>query len=332
MSYPNSVGKKIVMNDFRRQALETVEEELHAVDIDTIQVNVGLKCNQQCRHCHVAASPARLEMMTWETMEHVLDAARQVRCRLIDITGGAPEMNPHFRWLVESSSGKGFTVQVRTNLTVLLEPGFEDFPNFYRDHQVHLVASMPCYLEENVDNQRGPGVYHKSIEALKRLNASGYGQNPNLPISLVYNPAGPFLPPDQEKLENDYRRELMDRHGIQFTHLLTITNMPIGRFHSDLLHQNQDGEYMRLLQEAFNPATLDGLMCRHQISVNWDGTLYDCDFNLALKIPAGFNAPLHINRFDPSVTRKRKIVTGEHCFGCTAGCGSSCSGALAASA
>lgn len=320
------------MNSFKNQALEISKESLTAVDIDTVQVNVGLRCNQQCIHCHVAASPTRKEIMSWETMENVLDAARRVRCRLIDITGGAPEMNPHFTRLVQTAREDGFTVQARTNLTVLLEPGFEEFPEFFRNLQIHLVASMPCYLEENVDRQRGVGVYAKSVEALKRLNSIGYGRDPNLPINLVYNPAGPFLPPNQHNLEKDYRRELMDRHGIEFTHLLTITNMPIGRFHSDLRHRNQDGEYLQLLRDSFNPDTLDGLMCRHQISVDWDGAIYDCDFNLALRWPARTDAPLHIRDFDPETVLQRTIVTGEHCFGCTAGCGSSCSGALAASA
>jgi radical SAM/Cys-rich protein len=247
---------------------------------------------------------------------------------LVDLTGGAPELNPHFRNFVLALRRGGHTVQVRTNLTVLLEPGMEDLPEFFRDQHIQLVASMPCYLEENVCAQRGKGVYEKSIAAIKRLNALGYGSNPELLLSLIYNPGGPFLPPPQSVLEEDYRRELGQRFQITFTHLLTITNMPLGRFRTDLIGKKEQESYMQLLRKSFNPRTVKGLMCCRQLSVGWDGTLYDCDFNLALGLPVNHGAPDHIMSFRPNELRTRRIVTGDHCFGCTAGAGSSCGGAL----
>ncbi len=316
------------MNEFDRRIARAAGDRLHCVEIDTIQVNLGLRCNQHCVHCHLGASPQRQACMDWPTMKLVLQAADRVGCRLVDLTGGAPELNPHFRPFVEALSEQGRQVQTRTNLTVLAEPGMENLPTFLRDHRVQLVASLPCYLEENVDAQRGPGVYDKSIRIIRQLNALGYGVDPALGLNLVYNPAGPFLPPDQAALEADYRRQLHERFAIRFSRLLTIANMPIGRFQTTLRRTNQQRQYARLLEDAFNPDTIDALMCRHQISVGWDGTLYDCDFNLALGCPVDHGAPDHIIRFDPSVLKKRRIVTGEHCFGCTAGSGSSCGGAL----
>ena len=316
------------MNNFEKQITGVSQYGLHSLKIDTLQVNLGLRCNQQCKHCHLEASPRREEMMEWPTMELVLEAVRRVRCRLIDLTGGAPELNPSFRQFVSALRKEDLQVQVRTNLTVLLEPGMADLPEFLRNHQIHLVASLPCYLEENVCSQRGEGVYGKSIEAIRRLNALGYGIKTHLPLSLVYNPGGPFLPPPQSALEKDYRRELGQRFGITFTHLLTITNMPLGRFQRQLGLQKQEENYLQFLRKSFNPQTVEGLMCRYQISVGWDGTLYDCDFNLALKLPVDHGAPDHIQRFNPAELSTRRIVTGEHCFGCTAGLGSSCGGAL----
>jgi len=316
------------MNDFEARVEAISGTGLHSLEIDTVQVNVGLRCNQGCRHCHVAASPGRTEMMEWSTMELVLEAAAAGECRRVDITGGAPELNPNFRRFVQALREKGPIVQVRTNLTALLEPGMETLPEWLGEHQVQIVASMPCYLEENVCAQRGERVYEKSVGVIKRLNALGYGSDPRLPLNLVYNPGGPFLPPEQSALEADYRRELGSRFGLTFSHLLTITNVPIGRFLAELRGQNQEQEYLRLLRESFNPDTVGGLMCRHQISVGWDGTLFDCDFNLALGYAVDHGAPDHIRSFDPQILRKRRIVTGEHCFGCTAGYGSSCGGAL----
>jgi len=317
------------MNRFDRTVADAVAEPLGSIDIDTMQVNVGLRCNQRCRHCHVEASPDRTELMQWPTMALVLEAATRGEAGVVDITGGAPELNPRLRGFIEALGQVGCDVQVRTNLTALLEPGLEHMIEFFRSHGVRLVASMPCYLAENVRAQRGPEVYERSVEAMRRLNAAGYGVRETLPLDLVYNPAGPLLPPDQADLEQDYRRELGERFGIVFTHLLTITNMPIGRFGRELRREGRDQEYHRLLEESFNPATLAGLMCRHQISVGWDGTLYDCDFNLSLNCPVDHEAPAHIGQFEPTVLRRRRIVTGEHCFGCTAGAGSSCAGALA---
>jgi radical SAM/Cys-rich protein len=319
-------GKR--MNEFEKQISGMCDKGLYSLKIETLQVNLGLRCNQQCNHCHLEASPHRREMMRWPTMKLVLEAAKRMHCKLIDLTGGAPELNPHFRRFVKALCQKGRQVQVRTNLTVLLEPEMEELPQFFRDHRVQLVASMPCYLEENVCAQRGKGVYEKSIESIKRLNALGYGCNLELPLNLVYNPGGAFLPPPQSALEGDYRRELGQRFGITFTRLLTIANMPLGRFRTELVRKKEEEDYLRLLRTSFNPQTITGLMCRHQISVGWDGTLYDCDFNLALGLSVNHGAPDHIQSFRIEDVWNRRIVTGEHCFACTAGSGSSCGGTL----
>lgn len=266
--------------------------------------------------------------MDWETMESVLDLAGNLEAEVVDITGGAPEMHPDFKRFVIAARRQGRQVIVRTNLTILLEEGYGDLPVFFRDHRVRLVASLPCYQEENVDEQRGKGVYAGSIEALQRLNALGYGTDPNLQLDLVYNPVGPVLPPDQSELESDYRRELSERFGISFTHLHTITNVPIGRFRGDLRRGNRLESYQTLLREAFNPRTVDALMCRHQISIGWDGTLYDCDFNLAIGCPVGTTQSPNVRDVRPDELLNRRIFTGDHCFACSAGAGSSCGGAL----
>jgi radical SAM/Cys-rich protein len=318
----------MVSKDFEQQIAGITGGGLYSHQIEILQINLGLRCNQQCVHCHLNASPSRKEMMDWPVMKRVFEAAGNSFCRLVDLTGGAPELNPSFCRFVEALRMEGHSVQVRTNLTVLLEPGMEKMPKFYRRHKIQLVASLPCYLEENVCAQRGKGVYEKSITALKQLNTLGYGIDPDLPLNLVYNPGGPFLPPLQTSLEKDYRSELGRRFGITFTHLLTITNMPLGRFQMDLYQKGQENNYLDLLRKSFNPETLAGLMCRHQISVGWDGRLYDCDFNLALGLPVNHGAPDHIESFRVSDLNLRRIVTGEHCFGCTAGAGSSCRGAL----
>ncbi len=316
------------MNAFERAIAKYNGEGLHGLDIETIQVNIGLKCNLECAHCHVVSSLRRKEMMDWETMEHVIAAAEKAQAKLVDITGGAPEMHPLFRQFVRTLREKGFLVLVRTNLTILLEPGFETMPDFFREQAAQLCASLPCYLEENVDKQRGTGVFEGSIKALKLLNNCGYGIEPHLPLNLVYNPVGPTLPPDQSELEEDYKQELKSKYGIEFTHLLTVANMPIGRFRSDLKRADQLEVYNQLLRDSLNSATLDGLMCRHQINIGWDGKLYDCDFNLALKLPVERHLPQHIKDFDPDLFARRRLMTGFHCFGCTAGSGSSCGGAL----
>lgn len=316
-------------NAFDARVREATGAPLRGERITTVQVNVGLTCNLACDHCHVSSSPRRTEQMSWETMEHVLRVVRQAGARVVDMTGGAPEMNPHFRDFVTRVVDAGVTVMVRTNLTILLEPGYEDLPSFFADKRVHLVASLPCYTMDNVDRQRGDGVYDASIEALGRLNKIGYGHDKALPLDLVYNPGGASLPGDQAALEADYKRELWDRHGLVFTRLYTITNMPIGRFMTVLKQEKKIDAYRDLLRSSFNESTVAPLMCRHQIDVDWNGVIYDCDFNLALRMPVrGAGQPLHIRDFDASL-HTRRIVTGEHCFGCTAGRGSSCGGALA---
>jgi radical SAM/Cys-rich protein len=316
------------MNDFEKRIQTFLGQGLYSEGIDVLQVNLGLRCNQACKHCHVMASPHRTETMEWHTIEAILGVASGIRCELIDLTGGAPELNPSFTRFIEALSRADLQTQVRTNLTALLEPGMEGMPAFFRDKQIQLVASLPCYLEENVCAQRGSGVYEKSIEAIRRLNDVGYGRDRNLVLNLVYNPAGAFLPPQQTMLEADYKRELYAHFGLEFNRLLTLTNMPLGRFQNVLRGENREREYLTLLKESFNPETLDGLMCRHQISIGWDGMLFDCDFNLALGCSVNHGAPNHIRSFEPEILRNRRIVTGEHCFGCTAGHGSSCGGAL----
>jgi radical SAM/Cys-rich protein len=315
-------------NDFEKRIAAKSTEGLHSVGISTIQVNVGLVCNQECRHCHVAASPKRKESMNWQTMVKVIGIARGIGCKRVEITGGAPELNPYFKSFVGLLRDEGITVQLRSNLTVMTEPGMEEIPVFLKEQRVELVGSLPCYLEENVNAQRGEGTYKKSMQALRELNELGYGTSPDLPLDLVYNPVGAHLPPEQASLEVDYRRELGSRFGVVFTKLLTITNMPIGRFLTDLRREKKADAYMSTLVNAFNPAALEGLMCRYQISIDWQGRLYDCDFNLALGLCVNHGAPDHIDRFDATQLVERRIVTGDHCFGCTAGCGSSCGGAL----
>lgn len=314
---------------FERRVLEAGGAPLEALSIDTIQVNVGLKCNLACRHCHVEASPKRTEQMSWETMALVLDAARRSGAQTIDITGGEPVMHPHFRRFVSAARSGGLEVIVRTDLTILLEDGYRDVPEFLADQRVHLIASLPCYLPDNVNRQRGLRVYERSVEALRVLNAAGFGVPGGPALDLVYNPLGPSLPPPQERLEIDYRRELRRRFGIEFTRLITITNMPIGRFRHDLEREGRAASYEALLRERFNPETIPWLMCRRQVHVSWDGSLHDCDFNYALGLSTAAGVPAHIRDFDERLLRRRRIQTGPHCFGCTAGCGSSCGGALA---
>ncbi len=304
--------------------------ELGAAGIDVLQVNVGKVCNQTCRHCHVDAGPDRREAMTRETMQLCLDAMEKGNIATLDITGGAPEMNSHFRWLVAEARKLDRRVIDRCNLTILLAPGFTDLPEYLAEHRVEVVASLPCYGPDNTDRQRGDGVFEKSIAALRRLNALGYAKpGTDLILSLVYNPIGPSLPPPQAILEAAYRKELAERFGVEFTRLYTITNMPISRFLDDLLQSGKYDAYMQKLMDAFNPAAVEGVMCRTTLSVNWDGTLSDCDFNQMLELPLVPGQPRHIRDFDPAALSARRIVTGQHCYGCTAGNGSSCQGAIA---
>jgi radical SAM/Cys-rich protein len=302
---------------------------LEATGIEVLQVNVGKLCNQTCRHCHVDAGPDRREVMSRETMQLCLDVLEAAAIPTLDITGGAPELNPHFRWLVEQAVGLGRHVIDRCNLTILLAPHFEDLPRFLAGHRVEVVASLPCYLPENTDRQRGDGVFAKSIEALRRLNAEGYGRDgAGLTLTLVYNPVGPSLPPPQAGLEEAYHRELRVRHGVEFTRLFTITNMPISRFLDDLLQSGRYEGYLRKLIDAYNPAAASGVMCRTTLSVGWDGALYDCDFNQMLGLGLAPGLPRHVRDFVATELGWRRIVTGQHCFGCTAGAGSGCQGAI----
>ncbi len=306
---------------------------LCATGVEVLQVNVGKLCNQTCRHCHVDAGPDRREVMSRETAAACLDLLRRSDIPTLDITGGAPELNPNFRWLVAEAHALGRRVIDRCNLTILVAPNFEDLPEFLAKHRVEIVASLPCYLEENVDRQRGDRVFQRSLAALHTLNGLGYGRaDSSLSLTLVYNPLGPTLPPDQRRLEDDYRRELRARHGIEFTRLFTITNLPISRFLDDLLERGHFDAYMHKLVAAFNPATVDGLMCRTMLSVDWQGQLSDCDFNQMLGLPLASGQPRNIVDVDLSALAQmaqRRIVTGQHCFGCTAGAGSSCQGSLA---
>jgi radical SAM/Cys-rich protein len=306
-------------------------ETLRALRLDILQVNVGKLCNQTCSHCHVDAGPTRTEIMTRETVDVVLEVIRRYpELRTVDITGGAPEMNPSFEYLVAQCRAMGRHVIDRCNLTVFFVRGKQHLPRFLADHQVEVIASLPCYLEENVDQQRGKGVYSRSIEALQQLNVLGYGQEgTGLVLNLVYNPLGPKLPSPQAELEADYKHELARRFDISFNRLYTITNMPINRFLEDLHHSGQYEAYMEKLITGFNPASVDGLMCRNLISVNWDGRLSDCDFNQMLDLPLESAVPQTIHEFDLALLARRRIVTGLHCYGCTAGAGSSCGGTIA---
>jgi len=303
--------------------------ELRAAAVETLQVNVGKLCNQACKHCHVDAGPARTEIMTRAVAEQIVAAVRKFRFKTLDITGGAPELNPSFRYLVKAARSLGAHVIARHNLTVMFEPGQDDLPSFFRDHGVEVVSSLPYFLEQQTDAQRGRGVFEKSIEALRRLNALGYGiEGSELVLNLVYNPVGAFLPPAQGSIESDFKRELSRRHDVSFNHLYTITNMPIKRFLDYLRRTGNEERYLRKLVEAFNPAAVEGLMCRSLLSVDWTGRLYDCDFNQMLELGVAPELPQTIQDFDPAQFTRRRIMTGTHCFGCTAGAGSSCGGSL----
>ncbi len=315
------------MNAFDEHIMGVIPTGLSTARIGKLQVNVGRLCNLACKHCHLECSPARTEMMGDGIMAAVVDAAAKAEWDVVDVTGGTPELHPQFQEFIDALAKTGRPVMVRSNLVAMLAPECDGIMEFLRDRGVALVASMPCYLEENVRAQRGPGVYEQSIDAIRRLNRLGYGQAEGLPLDLVYNPGDAFLPGEQAELEEAYRRELGNRFGIQFSRLLTITNMPIGRFGERLQREGQLQAYVAELQAAFNEATLDGLMCRGQVCVDWDGRLYDCDFNLALGLPAEVDG-LTIANVNGQLRRPRKIVTGNHCFGCTAGAGSSCAGAL----
>ena len=301
--------------------------------VETLQVNLGYTCNQSCLHCHVNAGPNRTEQMERATIDRVLDVLVAKGIRTLDVTGGAPELNPHFRDLVRQARSRGVHVIDRCNLTILSEPGQEDLAQFLAAQQVEIVASLPCYLEENVDRQRGAGVFDRSIRALQGLNALGYGREERLPLSLVYNPQGPALPPGQAGLEADYRRFLGERFGIVFTRLYALANMPIARFGSTLVSKGQLREYMGRLRAAHRPENLEHVMCRTLVSVDWQGFLYDCDFNqmlgLHLHESGQRHGRLHLEDWLEMDLAGNPIVVADHCYGCTAGQGSSCGGALA---
>jgi radical SAM/Cys-rich protein len=302
---------------------------LRATGVRVLQVNIGKLCNQTCRHCHVDAGPDRREVMSRETMQLCLDVMAKTDIATLDVTGGAPEMNPNFRWLVQQARGLGRHVIDRCNLTILLAPHFEDLPDFLALNRVEVVASLPCYLPANTDRQRGDGVFEKSITALRQLNEAGYGQpESGLILTLVHNPAGPALPSPQRLLEDAYRHELSTRYGVVFNRLFTITNMPISRFLNDLVQNGQYDEYMEKLVSAYNGDAAAGVMCRTTLSVGWDGRLYDCDFNQMLDIRLGSGTAAHIRDFDLELLAGRRIVTGQHCYGCTAGSGSGCQGSI----
>jgi radical SAM/Cys-rich protein len=301
--------------------------------LEILQVNLGYLCNQSCLHCHVAAGPTRKELMNQENIDHILEVLELPSVHTLDLTGGAPEMNPLFRELVLAARERDVDVIDRCNLTILLEPGQEDTAGFLADNGVQIVASLPCYMEDNVDGQRGKGVYQKSIQALQRLNALGYGQpDSRLTLTLVYNPTGPFLPPSQETLEQDYKKFLADEFGIQFNQLFTITNMPIARFGSTLISRGQFEDYMNLLKDSFSAANLQGLMCLNQLSIDWQGYVYDCDFNQMLNmniLDPDNRKNLHIRDILSTRLQDIPVSIADHCYGCTAGQGSSCGGALA---
>lgn len=304
-------------------------EKLQASGIEIFQINVGRLCNQVCAHCHVDAGPDRGEIMTKETMQCCVNALGNTSIPKVDITGGAPEMNPNFRWLVEQVRALGRHVMDRCNLTVFSVKGKEDLPEFLAMNQVEVIASLPYYQERETDRQRGSGVFGRSVEALQRLNALGYGKpDSGLVLNLVHNPVGAFLPASQKAIELEFKKNLQSHYGIQFNNLYCITNMPISRFLEFLLNSGNYHRYMEKLAQAFNPSSIDGLMCRNTISIGWDGRLYDCDFNQMLDLEVGHSSPKHIQEFDFERLRNRRIVTNLHCYGCTAGAGSSCGGAL----
>jgi len=297
---------------------------------EILQVNVGKLCNLTCVHCHVNAGPKRKEIMTRETVDRIINWLAKTDIPIVDLTGGAPEMIPDFRRFIERVKDLTPSRHVidRCNLTILLEHGYEHLARFLAEKKVEIIASMPCYSAANVDAQRGDGVFEGSIAALRLLNSLGYGTDPELPLHLVYNPVGAFLPPSQDELENDYKRELQKHFGIVFNRLFTLSNLPIGRFAAYLRHINELDKYMQLLIDAFNPATIGGLMCRNTISVGWRGEVYDCDFNQQLGMQWNNGQAIFLWDVDPDSLENRAIMTADHCFGCTAGAGSSCGGAI----
>ena len=332
---PSVQLSRITSSKFEEKVLPSFSEKLKeggissltASSIDTLQVNIGKMCNQTCKHCHVDAGPDRKEIMTQPTMQQCIDVVKKNGIPIVDITGGAPEMNPNFRWFIEELSRLDKKIIVRCNLTILLaNPKYSDLPSFYKKHKVEIVSSLPYFSARKTDAQRGKGVFDVSIAALRMLNEVGYGSpETGLLLHLVYNPSGAFLPAAQHELEMEYKQKLKQEHGIVFNNLFSITNLPISRFLEYLVESDNLESYMEKLVFAFNPVAAHGVMCRTMISVGWDGRLYDCDFNqmLDLKVNSSFN---HISNFSRQALIEREIVVNQHCYGCTAGSGSSCGG------
>lgn len=304
------------------------QRELRHQATTELQINLGKLCNLACHHCHVDAGPKRTEIMTWEVMQKILEWAEQAEIKRVDLTGGAPELNPNFRKFCDRLLELGIEITSRCNITVLFEAGQTDLAQWYAQRKIRLVCSLPCYTEDNVDAQRGKGVFDKSIAGLQLLNSLGYGLDPELPLDLVYNPGGAFLPPPQQSLEADYRRMLGENFDIQFSNLLAITNIPINRFAHALKRDGELQDYQHLLVENFNPDTVDQLMCRQLINLDWLGRVYDCDFNQMLDIPMGGKQAHYLWDVKIDEVENQAIATNRHCFGCTAGAGSSCGGEL----
>ncbi|WP_115870152.1 arsenosugar biosynthesis radical SAM (seleno)protein ArsS [Marinoscillum furvescens] len=324
-----------ILDDYESIGIPSFQQKLENIglfplkptNLEIFQINVGKMCNQVCKHCHVDAGPDRTEIMTRDTMEQILEAVKGSEVQTIDLTGGAPEMNPHFRWFVEELSALGKHIIVRCNLTIIVaNPKYHDLPEFYKKHKINVVSSLPYFAARRTDAQRGEGVFEKSIRALKMLNEVGYG-NPDsgLKLDLVYNPSGAFLPGDQQELQGEFKQKLWDMYEIVFNDLFAITNLPISRFLDYLITSENYEEYMTELANAFNPMAAPGVMCRNTISVSWDGYLYDCDFNQMLDMKLE-NAPQHISDFNLQQIHNRPIRISQHCYGCTAGAGSSCGG------
>lgn len=324
-------GFKMDIPSFTEKLLQEGMSEFKPTSFDTLQINVGKLCNQACKHCHVEAGPKRTEIMGREVMNHCIDVIKKHKVKTVDITGGAPEMNPNFRWFVESCQKLGVKIIVRCNLTIIFETeGYADLPEFFAKNKVEVVSSLPFYEESRTDSVRGKGVFDKSIKALQLLNKQGYGQeNSGLELHLVYNPSGAFLPASQEMLQKEYKKILADKYGINFNQLFTITNMPINRFLKYLIRSDNYHSYMETLVTSFNLTAAKGAMCRDMVSVSWDGYLFDCDFNQMLDMPIENNGRAHISKFDINNVMNRDIIVSQHCYGCTAGDGSSCGGATA---
>ncbi len=324
-------GRDCGILPFSRMLAKSGNAPLYPAAIDILQINIGYLCNLLCRHCHVNAGPERKEVMTEQTMQSCIDALSSNAITTVDITGGAPEMNPRFRWFVKAIRTKrpDIKIIVRSNLTLLTgNPEYSDLPELFKKLGVTIIASLPCHTRGGVDTMRGKGVFDRSIAALKLLNELGYGKEGGPELNLVYNPTGPSLPEEQQHLEADYRKRLIEEHAILFSHLYTITNMPISRFLNDLLESGQYCNYMELLEKSYNPLSVTNLMCKKTISVGWDGRLYDCDFNQMLGLQVAASTPRHISEFNPEMLLKRPVILGQHCYGCTAGAGSSCQGSL----